>query len=78
MSIWDDIPEATEVDLTQLSETQRDALLAEYLDEQKAADLVTKIDGSAADYEANMRRVKQILDWVNVGLSGAVKIAKLV
>ena len=47
-SIWDGIPDATEVDLTQLTEEQRKQLLSEYIDEQKAADLVTQIDGSAS------------------------------
>jgi len=78
MSIWDDIPEATEVNLTEIGEDARTELFAEYIDEQKAADLVAKIDGSAADYEANVARVKEILDWVNVAMNGAIKIAKLV
>ena len=75
-SIWDGIPNATEVDLTQLSEEQRRLLLSEYIDEQKAADLVTQIDGSASDYVTNMERIAKVMGWISSATNGAVKIAK--
>lgn len=77
MSIWDDIPDAIEVDLDQLPDDKKQQLLTEYLDEAKAANLVMMIDGSAADYEQNIQRVTQILDIVNIALNGAVRIVKL-
>lgn len=76
-SVWDDVPEATEVDLTQLSPEQRTALLGEYIDEEKAATIVARIDGSASDYVTNMRRIDQIFGYLQFGLGGALKIAKL-
>jgi len=78
MSIWDSIPGATEVNISQLSPQERQQLLAEYIDEENAATLVRQLDDSASDYVANIERIDFYLGLINTAVSGAIKIAKIV
>jgi len=75
---WDDVPDAIEVDLTQLSEPDRMALLKNHIDEAKANQLIARMDGSAADYESNMRRINNVLGWLNFAMDGAIRVGKII
>jgi len=74
---WDEVPEAKEVDLTQLSEAQRLALLESHIDESKARTICARIDGSAEDYVTNMKRINQIVGYIQFGLGTALRISRL-
>lgn len=74
---WDEAPEAQEVDLTQMSEAQRLALLESHIDQEKARTICARIDGSAHDYVTNMKRINQIVGYIQFGLGTALRISKL-
>lgn len=74
---WDEAPEAQEVDLTQLSEPERQALLESHIDEEKARTICARIDGSAHDYVTNMKRINQIVGYIQFGLGTALRISRL-
>ena len=77
MPDWDSAPEAQEVDLTTLTEEQRIDLLKSHIDEGKARTIVQRIDGSAQDYVANMRRINQLVGYLQFGLGAALRITRL-
>tara|TARA_R110002096_G_scaffold388802_3_gene583130 strand:+ start:784 stop:1047 length:264 start_codon:yes stop_codon:yes gene_type:complete len=72
--MWDEAPKAIEVDLTTLDDGPRTELLKNHIDEELARTICHRIDGSGADYEANMRRINQILGYMKMGLGTALKI----
>lgn len=78
MSVWDDIPEAISVDLTTLSPEKRRELLSSMIDEDTARKIVSRIDGSASNYDDNMRRIDAIVGYLHLALGGALKIAAVV
>ena len=78
MSVWDDIPEAISVDLTTLSPEKRRELLSSMIDEDTARKIVSRIDGSASNYDDNMRRIDAIVGYLHLDLGGALKIAAVV
>lgn len=75
---WDSVPVVKEVDLTEISENDRLKLLTSHIDEDRARNIVQRIDGSAADYETNMKRIDQIVSYLHTGLGTALKIAAIV
>ncbi len=73
-NIWQGVPEARRVNVSEMTDEQLDAFLATHIDESRAAEIVAKIDGSASDYVTNMQRVKTIMNGLTFGLGMAMKI----
>ena len=72
--IWDGVPDAKRVNISDMTQEQIEQHLTQYIDEKKAYEIVMRIDGSASEYSTNMRRIAQILDGIAFGFGMAMKI----
>ena len=78
MPDWGAAPAPMEVDLTKASPEEVTNLLKSHIDEDKARDLVQRMEGSADDYERNIARIQQWVNGVQGAMGTAIKIAAVV
>jgi len=75
---WGSAPSPIEVDLTQASPEKILELLKDHIDEESAKSLITRLEGSADDYERNIRRIQQMLTGIQSVLGAAIKIVAII
>ena len=75
---WDSAPEPVETDLTNMDDAQVNELLKSHIDQNKARQLVQRLDGAADDYERNIKRIQSWLAGIQQAVGTAIKIATVV
>lgn len=72
--VWHGAPVPIEVNLTGMSGERMQPLLRDHVDPAKAQELVAQLDGSAGDYESNIRRIAEVVSLIQTVVGAAVRI----